>query len=251
MKKKLLITMGCSYTEGMGCYDYSNFPVDKTIYSNGISKSQIKEQTDNFHKLGYPNRLGKKLGYNKVINLGVSGGSTSGQIKKFIENYWNDKFKSFDEVFIFFWLPSPYRFSFYQSGDIIDLVSTTQSGIEMEYLKFVNDIPDDLIKEQVFYLKMMSSYCKSMNFNFLWFADETLFGKSEIDKYPLDNWIGIEYREVSNIVYDINSKLHNKIDKHPNEEGYEFYAENFYQKIKKDFPFLIGNNNGMFDWEYV
>lgn len=244
--------MGCSYTEGMGCYDYSNFPSDKTIYSNGISESQIKEQRNNFHKLGYPNRLGKKIGYDKVINLGVSGGSTSGQIKKFIENYWNHEFKYFDEVLVFFWLPSPYRFSFYQSGDIIDLVSNIDSiGMEMEYLKFVNDIPNDLIKEQVFYLKLMSSYCQSMNFNFIWFVDETLFGKSQIDKYPLDNWIGIEFREVSNIVFDIDSNLCNKVDNHPNEMGYEFYAEKFYEKIKKDFPNLLGNSDEIPKWEYV
>ena len=33
MKKKLLITLGCSYTEGMGCYDFTNFPKDATVYS--------------------------------------------------------------------------------------------------------------------------------------------------------------------------------------------------------------------------
>ena len=254
--KKLLITLGCSYTEGMGCYDYSKFPKGKHIYSDGVSESQIKEQIDRFHEMGYPNRLGKKLKYDKVINLGVSGGSTSGQIKKFTEKYWNNSFSEFDEVLIFFWLPHSHRFSFYTNGRIVDIIPTAedinhpQEILGKSYINFIKDYPSDYIKEQVFYLKMISSYCKLMGFNFLWFLDDTFFGESVIDEFPLDNWIGIRGKEISDEIYS-NSQLINESCFHPNENGYELYSQKFYDKINKDFNFLIGSNHGIINWEYI
>jgi hypothetical protein len=255
--KKLLITLGCSYTEGMGCYDYSKFPKGKHIYSEGVTKSQIKYQINRFHEMGYPNRLGKKLGYDKVINLGLSGASTSGMIKKFVELFWNNSFDEFDEVLVFFWLPTSDRFSFYKNGKIINMISNKETienemdELSKSYLNFISDFPNDFVKEQIFYLKMMTSYCKSMGFNFLWFLDDTFFGESVIDKFPLDNWIGIRGKEISDQLYFDNSPYINEACFHPNEIGYEFYSKKFYDKINKDFNFLIGSNEEIINWEYV
>ena len=44
MKDKLLITLGCSYTEGHGCYDFSIFPIDKNIYDGGIDVNILNYQ---------------------------------------------------------------------------------------------------------------------------------------------------------------------------------------------------------------
>lgn len=255
--KKLLITLGCSYTEGMGCYDYSKFPIGKHIYSDGITQSQIKYQINRFHEMGYPNRLGKKLGYDTVINLGLSGASTSGIIKKFIDNFWNNSFDEFDEVLLFFWIPTADRFSFYKNGRIINMIPNKKS-VENEmdelahsYLKFISDFPNDFVKEQVFYLKMMSSYCKSMNFNLLWFMDDTFFGEDILYNFPLDEWIGIRGKEISDLLYFDNSHYINETCSHPNEYGYEIYAQKFFEKINKDFYFLLGNSTEIPKWKYV
>jgi hypothetical protein len=255
--KKLLLTLGCSYTEGMGCYDYTKFPEGNHIYSSGVDSNLIKMQIDRFHELGYPNKLGSKLKYDKVINLGVSGASTSGIIKKFIDTFWNIPFNEFDEVLIFFWIPSADRFSFYKNGKIINMIPNKETienemdKLAQSYLNFISDFPNDFVKEQIFYLKMISSYCKSMGFNFLWFLDDTFFGDSIIDSFPLENWIGIRGKDISDKIYFDNSPYMSKVCSHPNEMGYELYAHEFYDKINKDFNFLIGSNEEIINWEYV
>jgi len=257
MGKNLLITLGCSYTEGMGCYDYSKFPKNKTVYSDNISNDLIQEQFNRFHEYGYPNRLGKKLGVSKVINMGVSGASTSGIIKKFFELFWNNPFSEYDKVFVFFWIPHSNRFSFYNNGKIENIVINTdfqnnkKDELSKSYLTFIEDFPLDFVHEQVFYLKVISSYCKSLSFQFLWFLDDTFFGKSILNHFPLDNWIGIKGKEISDKIYYENSPYINKACAHPNELGYEYYADKFYEKIKNNYSDVINSNSDLFDWEYI
>ena len=92
MKPKLLITLGCSWTEGVGCYVPSVYYNASTAVTFNDIEPLISKYHDknkkNFHEFGWPNRLGKKLAFDKVINLGVGGSSNSTAVKiiyEFIE----------------------------------------------------------------------------------------------------------------------------------------------------------------------
>ena len=77
-KSKILITLGCSYTEGVGCFDVDLMEKYNTTDYNSLPREQLLIQLDKFHKDGFPNKLGKLLNYDKVINMGLGGSGTSG-----------------------------------------------------------------------------------------------------------------------------------------------------------------------------
>ena len=81
MKKKLLITLGCSCTEGVGCYDLSINP-EKLTYLK-LPPKELRLTRQRFHRLGWPNRVGRKINADKVLNLGVGGSSNSAHLKLF------------------------------------------------------------------------------------------------------------------------------------------------------------------------
>jgi hypothetical protein len=69
MKKKLLITLGCSYTEGVGCYESrfleNNNPKPGIFWPDAYEGSRAR-----FHAEGWPAKLQKLLNYDHLINLG-------------------------------------------------------------------------------------------------------------------------------------------------------------------------------------
>ena len=243
--------MGCSYTEGFGCYDESRLPPGSHIYSYDLlSQEEIDYQRNRFHELGWPNRLGKKLGYDKVLNLGIGGGSTSGNLKHFMEHYWDTDFEDY-EVLIMWWLPTSHRFSFY-SNDEIKHISPPNSDeqprndepyyiLGKEYLKFVQNFPEDTYLEQIFYLKLMLNHCKLKGFEFLWYVNNAFIDPKHFEKYPgKEDWINIDSSKFIYAVYH-DKKNVSPICNHPNEMGYEIVSEYFYESIKNYHPNLIKN----------
>ena len=65
MKKKVLITIGCSFTEGVGCYDYTKLPTGKSV--NDLSDTEFSKyygsQLDNFLEGSWGTQLAKLLNY--------------------------------------------------------------------------------------------------------------------------------------------------------------------------------------------
>ena len=138
MKPKLLITLGCSWTEGIGIYDTKLDPkTNKIIYSIDINK---------IHELSWPNRVGKKLGFNKVINLGEGKGSHSSQVKKFYEYVKNQNFRDYDVLLIFL-MTDPIRISIYKNGSI---KSYSMTDIEIQILKCMALMYTPLILLKIF-----------------------------------------------------------------------------------------------------
>ena len=240
MKKKILITLGCSYTEGMGCYDFENFPKESNIFSNGVTKSQVDYQFTQFHLKGWPNKLGKLLGYDSVLNLGYGGASPSFNLKVFMQKYRNTDFSEW-EVFVLWWIPQSHRFSFYKNHKAhnilpnpADLNTDNVNLFGKAYLNFVDKYPTDCILETVFYLGLMEDYCKFKSYNFLWFSEEY----EHLLKSNHISWIGLTQNELMTID-DIDT---NKSCGHPNELGYEKISNRFFEAIKKKEPTLINNN---------
>jgi len=249
MKPKLLITLGCSYTEGMGCYDFTNFPKNSNIFSNNVTKSQVDYQFTQFHEHGWPNKLGKLIGYDRVLNLGYGGASPSFNMKVFMQKYRNFNFSNWD-VFLFWWIPQSHRFSFYKSKKVYNILPNQHSNdndieniIGKNYLNLIEYYPEDCILETNFYLGLMEDYCKLKGFNFLWFSEEWEY----LIKNNLNSWVGLGGDELLRLP----SAYENKSCHHPNELGYTIYAERFFEIIKTKHSNLITNPpNDTIEWEW-
>ena len=85
MKTKLLITLGCSYTEGVGCYDPSVLNDEKLPLGVGRGFEVYTKSLDRFHNFGWPSRLQKKLQYDSLWNIGHGGASNSETAKRWME----------------------------------------------------------------------------------------------------------------------------------------------------------------------
>ena len=253
MKKKLLITMGCSHTEGVGCYDVDNMS-QLTHYACLPRKEEII-QRKNFHKLGWPNRLGKKLGYDKVINLGLGGSSISGQVKQFFEKYVDVDLSDWD-VLIVWLLSEPSRISFYMGGIVENFCQSNSQAMYMEYLKLINQTnydPDiDLLLENIFHIKIIEQVCVSKRYSLLLTPgyDEKIFTKLftlHKSKYYLNkNPKSLLKEELWN-TYRCNIP---EGDSHLNAEGYEIFASRIYDEIKLNHPHLVSNPKNKLTWQW-
>ena len=260
MKKKLLITLGCSHTEGVGCWDdkYS-YPIDFDASHRDFGNF-LGMNMDNFHELGWPNRLGKKLGYDKVINLGFGGSSTSAQMKMFILRYSDKQFDDYD-VSVVWLLTDSLRTSFFRNNILVSLMPSdfyedNVSLFESIY-KFVSKngtIPRDIvlmdyIREEYVNRKSVETICNLKNWNFISFHSHT---------HHYNNMIQDVYDSNKNHCFDdIGFTLENderyisNICGHFNEVGYEMLSNNMYDWILKNHPKMVDDNlSDTIDWEY-
>lgn len=246
-KKKLLITIGDSYTEGVGCYDEIYLNLDfNTLTTHGYIES-----INRFHEFGYPNELGRLLNYDKVINLGLGGSAPLSNVKYFFERHLHQDYSDY-EVFIFWLIPSFFRTSFYFKGRIISKmpIGSVTDDFDKEYIKkLMEDGSPELnvTLETVFGIKIMELISKFKNYNFLF----------TIVDMPLENTLQKVYKSnnfISNFnVFDgLDKKDDYSICFHPNEKGYKKVAKNIYDRIQKDYPYLINKNvveNFEWSWE--
>ena len=257
MKKKLLITLGCSYTEGVGCYNESLFN------STTIHEMRIELRNEDFynylrpyfHENGWPNRLGKKLKYDKVINLGKAASSTSGQLKVFFDLYYNNKFEGYDTTIIWL-LTDPSRFSFYTEGTVRNFqpaqinnnIEYPGKSLKKGYVEYINNLKVDPLFDQLFYVKSMESYCESNDFNLLLLSTQNLYEILMKYFHKSTNYIS---QDPINIFSTITNEMTSPICYHPNEVGYEKFADKMFELIKENHPHLINTispNN--FEWEW-
>lgn len=246
MKKKLLITMGCSLTEGVGCYDPKTIPYDMV---NRMEHEKIEEvyiaNKKRFHKYSWPSILQKQLNYDFLINLGFAGSSTSGNLKVWFEKYYNKNFTDEFDVLVIWLLPDASRFSFYKNCAIRNIIPSMSSNIYntdsyelgLEYVKFIQDIDLDSILEQIFYLKIFEEYCNLKKYNFLYtplLSDRNnLFEKI----HNVKNMMNFKKNILPNFSKYPNMK--SLICDHPNELGYEYISNKMYEWIQLNRPELI------------
>ena len=245
MKEKILITMGCSLTEGLGCYDLERIDPTEIVESNKrgyplLNNAEYSYQRNLFHKNGWPIILAKKLGFDRLINLGLASSSQSGSVKQFVEKYLDTNFSE-QEVFIIWMISMPERFSFYNNHKVQTYLPTTEKGnrvdLEKSWLKEIKDIPYDSSYETIFYIRIMEQICQNKNYSLLitsW-VHNLMVKLNKI--YQSENYINpINFQpwEITNIkkfTLDHYSKMGCG---HPNEEGYKLIAENLYDVIIKN-----------------
>lgn len=249
MKKRLLITLGCSLTEGIGCYDYSKMSTLKPYVE--LPESEYQYQLNRFHELGWPNRLGKKLGYDKVINLGLGGSSTSGQSKQFYEKYLNEHFSDYD-VLVIWLLSDPSRISFYSNLQIINIMPGLPGAglLEKGYIEFIEDIKLDTFLEQLYYIKTIEQVCENKGYKLLLAHSNKEF---EIEMKKLYNSKYYFSGDIEDFFGDDMSKEEfiSKVCPHPNEDGYELLSQQMFDKIKENHSYLINTSNETsFEWQW-
>lgn len=243
--KKLLVTIGDSWTEGVGCY------LPEFLDKNGNSTlplGEIYEKSQpRFLEYSWANVCAKYLGYD-LINLGSGGASNSACAKKLLEGQHDWKSK-YTKVVIVFLLSDPMRFSFYSNHALIshgsrgfnlknDELMTHNHDIESGLPEFMqwyvlNVSTQDASKETAFYLRVVEYLCKTYNYEFYWGTAFTPI--EEIIPYYKNDRTCLHKNSFSSF----REYIFNKLGKtafsychHPNEKGYQLIGEFIANYIK-------------------
>jgi hypothetical protein len=254
MKPKLLITLGCSYTEGVGCYDLSTIPKEitrKNYYQSELYSEIYNKNLDKFHENGWPNKVGRKLGFDEVINLGLGGSSNSGHLKLFIEKFYDSDLSNYD-VLIIWMMSDPSRFSFYSNGYNNNFILNNffqSKEIETAYLNLIKDVDHDTLLEQVFYMKLMEQFCENKNYKLI-FTYWSPVNKKLNSYFKTKKLLTPHYEDILDMGEDFEN-YHSPICWHPNEAGYEVIANKIVQNIKIYHPYVkIDKYNENIKWKW-
>lgn len=235
---KRLITLGCSVTEGIGVFDIKN---------QGEDSNQLILQH------GWPSILGKKMGFDEVINLGLGGSANSAHIKLLMENEDELKFNKNDEIVLVWLLTSMYRFSFYIDGRIQSFMND-DCGVKQyndlfkSYINSSSNILLDSLLETKSLIKLLDGYCKGMGYKFFfgtWMEDD-------------NNLLRTEYKNNNNYIektiflpIESRDKYWSIRAGHPNEFGYEYMANELYDWFISKHPNLITKNDNQINLRYL
>lgn len=284
MKKKLLITMGCSFTEGIGAYPYphesediANFVSEasknpewiKNKNFSALSPALIKEvhnlnlkYADSFHENGWPVHLQKKINYDKLINIGKGGAANSACVKLFIENFADSNLSEEYDVLVLWLTTDPSRFSFYQNGSITSLLPNMQNGEKKRhalfeaYSSFVYDTILDSTLDTIFFIRTMKEICDGKGYKFL-YASLSGYNSAQFvhSFFPMKESLIPYYVDLPNnhIVPNLKSDMYGSpICGHPNKNGYQYMADSIFSILQKHFPDYINTNVvEEITWEYL
>jgi hypothetical protein len=252
-KPKLLITMGCSYTEGIGCWDLSTIPEDMK-QNNVWNKKYVdvyNQNKNNFHENGWPNKLCKKLGYDKVLNIGLGGSSISGQMKSFIEKFDKNSFLDYD-VLIVWLLTEPSRFSFYKNGSVHNILPNEKTYVDNVigpcYLDFIDDLILDPLLEEIFYIKTFINVCENNGYGLVLTYWEKNSGTHLLNQFKSPYFL---YNHPHDLLppWPYDDPYGSSICLHPNENGYELLAENIYKGILENhYQYIPDIKSNSFEW---
>lgn len=239
-REKILIALGDSWTEGVGCYGRvdTDLNIDESIKFIEDEKEKIKFEDENrelFHELGWPNRVGKKLGFDIVYNLGYKGSSNSSNVKAFYNFIDTFDFENKD-VLVIWLMTEPARFSFYVNNTLKDYLPffSIENKFAKEYINEIENIEDDPILEQIFYIKTLESLCNSKGFDLIlttWSRSiNKLMNLYSSEKYLFKNPIYLRPPYIKN--KESNTFKYHSFCYHPNEIGYEWIANKMISGIK-------------------
>lgn len=242
MKKKLLITLGCSYTEGVGCYepsllDSSGNPLSTTdlVYTKSFER---------FHTLGWPAQLQKKLQYDYLWNIGHGGASTSETVKRWMELFSNRNLSDEYDVLVVWMVTFAERISFYRNGNITSINNNTQrdvcKSLYQSYIKFIENNKDMLL-ETYFYVNIIQNICNLADYKFLYINVNNTDGIILDSLMKSPNSLNFVYKKLypkNGSILDV-SPGSKSFCGHPNERGYEIIAETLFNLISYDHQHLI------------
>ena len=270
MKKNALITIGCSFTEGVGCYDYTQLPVGKSV--NDLSDDEFSKyygsQLDNFLEGSWGTQLAKLLNYDLHINCGIGGSANSHQLKNFMDTMvdWPDL--SDYSVLVIWQMTYSHRFSFYENGqprtygfnnlnkfgELIDedILGNPNNFVKSFIHRMGDGLSENMALESLFNLRCFIEICKSKNYHFLFsIVNDDILDKNIYDylnKNNLSNYVKIKdlpndmNRNPIYYAYDGYKTAHCG---HPSNDGYKNQAKKYYEWVENNFPNLISKNKNV------
>ena len=220
----LLISMGDSWTAGVGCYD------DAAL--DQLSRKEIKMDRlyplslDSFAKNCWPKQLTDKLGWD-LINLSSGGESNSGQAKLLFDSIPDDLCKKYNNVFVIWLLSDPHRPSFYVDGEIQSY--NTDTPMYKLVQKTLKPSSNDAQLETNFYIKCVEKFCKSNNYHFLF---GNAFGESHtLNNHKSNMHANLKYSTFKEFV----PKNEYAFCQHPTMHGYTAIMNEIYNLITNNY----------------
>ena len=237
MKQKILVTIGDSYTEGVGCYNLHEtswfLDTNKRMPTNRLIEFEQK-YSHVFHEQGWPNRVGKKLGFDKVYNIGKGGRSNSSCVKSFY-NFTEKNNLSNSDVLVIWMMTDPARISFYINGKLKDYsyYKGFDSPLGNAYVKELVDIETDPILEQIFYIKTLKNLCELNNFDLIITSWNNTYPKL-FELYPdTTHLFNVPLCLRPPVLISDNERYtYYSFCSHPNELGYDWIANKIVSGIK-------------------
>ncbi len=255
--KKLLITLGCSFTEGVGCY------IPELLKDNQPIVPRIKihnASVDRFHTMGWPTQLQKKLQYDCLYNLGRGGASNSQIVKQWFERFSNTNLSTEYEVLVVWLVTFSNRISFYRDGvanSLLPVTNTNPDRIDVyknlyeSYIAFLgNDYKKDMILEMYFYVNIIKTICDLSNYKFLYLnidQEEGILLDRLMKSNASLNFLHKKYYPTDAYPFTKGDNL--AFCGHLNEKGYEVLAERMSTMIKNEYPELVNTEHEPMQYE--
>jgi hypothetical protein len=239
--ENLLITLGDSWTEGVGCYPNSiitKFHSQKKDFGEFV-KEEYGEQAmhlPTFNTGSWAYQLGNSLGYD-LINLGEGGTSNSYAAKQLINEQDYNYLSTYKNVIVVWLLTEPARFSFYSKGVIgcwmpsYPTTNRVRQRFLQSYFEDVNPSFLDDSKETRFYLKAVDYYCKAKGYKFAYSSAFTNFEEFEDISNNMHKYT--TYKNFNTLLGNIDKRSLYAPCGHPNETGYQYISDAM-SKILKD-----------------
>lgn len=245
-----LVTLGCSFSQGDGCYDFSNTPFDfDENFDFGKATDEFyqwrEDNMENFLNNSIGSNIQEKFGYEKYMNYAYAGSSNESQMLLFFNQLPQD-----DNVTVI-WQQTFYHRKFQLNKKkvsdaglhfkwVVDSMNEKKERLEMDDW----DIDQDNRFETLLRINIMNEYCQSRGWKFLvwtWVSNEY---DILIEMYPKLKHLIIPFknpfdREMNELPKEWVSKLPN--DAHPNEVGYKIISDGLCESIiknKLDCPIL-------------
>ena len=264
MKNKLIITMGDSFTEGLGCW--TEIPDGYTIFDEKYSADEHEEihrsNKKYFLEYGWPSLVSKKMGYDYLLNMGQAGSSISGQAKKLYQELYSYDFKKHDEKVLIWFLQCGARISSYVGGILTNIMVNRRNSNESNfYNSYFNLLSKkskkdkwepDLALEHIYHIKTVSIFCKSKDIKFVPIFMEDYHGWIEYLASDITIYKSIFPNFGFATENEYNEEFLSPVCGHLNKKGYELLAEDLYNTITQaQIPVFDYNENTILNDGFV
>jgi hypothetical protein len=221
-----LVTLGCSFTLGQGCYgdlDISKIDIEKYPY--------YSLHKDDFLSGSIGRNLQEHYGYETYYNYAQGGASNESQLLMFFRN--QDQVDIDDDNVVVLWQGTfPWR-EFCVTENVVDAVPFNLIEQRMKFrYDFENTSPeDDIMRESILYFNVMKEYCKARGWKFfIWFWEQNHNDYRRLSHILNDNIIPISF--------ELNNTSDISFEGHPNEIGYKKVSDSLIEGISNStFPF--------------